>query len=467
MIDPEHKRAIQDHVAQRTKNPAGSRARMLRVACRNPGRCLALGEYGEVVKDFFGGFRDLSLVDSFKVRRLGGNSESINGFVLELPFHREGYDALAVLKFTTKATADNLYYEYRVGKHVINPLLRQFPCFVETYDYYLFRSTTAWETAKKFAQDGPGRRAFGAARPSLPPLDALLDVQRTGTDADSAWARSCADASKSAVLIQHFDHFDTWMDILEKTFLKGAAAKFQMFQVMLQVYLPLACIAHTFTHTDLHAHNVGMYRPFGDERKYIQMHYHYGDQIVSFRSAYIAKVIDYGRSAVAAPGLNTRAVMENYVCPASECGGEKSCGATDGYASFVKYSAASRGMVTADVSTPNYSTDLRLVMIMRTLLPGHPFMQKVLKTLPEYPIESPNVALFAKREPLRTPIEYSNVYDVVAALLDLVPSVSKDTEQKIYPDAEWVCGADMHVYSDPVDSARARAYTFEPRLLRE
>lgn len=52
VIDPEHKRAIQDHVAQRTKNPAGSRARMLRVACRNPGRCLALGEYGEVVKTF-------------------------------------------------------------------------------------------------------------------------------------------------------------------------------------------------------------------------------------------------------------------------------------------------------------------------------------------------------------------------------------------------------------------------------
>ena len=64
---------------------------------------------------------------------------------------------------------------------------------------------------------------------------------------------------------------------------------------MFQIYMPLAMLKDNFTHYDLHTDNVLMYYPIKD--KFIQYHYHIDDNTtVQFKSKYIVKIIDYGRS---------------------------------------------------------------------------------------------------------------------------------------------------------------------------
>ena len=58
--------------------------------------------------------------------------------------------------------------------------------------------------------------------------------------------------------------------------------------------MPLATLANTFTHYDLHRDNVLIYEPI--KGKYIQYRYLLTDgTLVEFKSSYIAKIIDYGR----------------------------------------------------------------------------------------------------------------------------------------------------------------------------
>jgi len=116
--------------------------KMLNVACKNPDNCLALGVYGSYIKQYFENFRNLSLIDNRKMKRIG--SVSVNGFIIEVPFTKNNFTAYTALKCSAKSVSDNLFYEYYVGKFFINNYLNIFPCFVETYDCYKFNYDTFW-----------------------------------------------------------------------------------------------------------------------------------------------------------------------------------------------------------------------------------------------------------------------------------------------------------------------------------
>ena len=95
--------------------------KMLNVACKNPDNCLALGAYGSYIKRYFDNFRNLSLINNRKIKRIG--KPSANGFIIELPFTKNGFTAYTALKCSAKSTSDNLFYEYYVGKFFITPFL--------------------------------------------------------------------------------------------------------------------------------------------------------------------------------------------------------------------------------------------------------------------------------------------------------------------------------------------------------
>ena len=88
---------------------------------------------------------------------------------------------------------------------------------------------------------------------------------------------------------------------------------------MYQVYFALSEVCNNFTHYDLHTDNVLLFEPVVN--KYI--HYHYTNKdgsTCSFKSRYIVKMIDYGRSYILDPetGIGSMTVY-NQVCAEPKC----------------------------------------------------------------------------------------------------------------------------------------------------
>jgi hypothetical protein len=84
--------------------------------------------------------------------------------------------------------------------------------------------------------------------------------------------------------------------------------------------MPLAQLQDVFTHYDLHTENVQLYEPIPG--KYIEYHYHLADGTeVSFKSRYIAKIIDYGRSFYSYGPSSTRNPKNFFkqLCKTDEC----------------------------------------------------------------------------------------------------------------------------------------------------
>ena len=138
--------SLKQIVSQNIQNRDVNFSKMLQVSCKNPDNCLALGKYDDSIKRFFDNFRNLKDIDNSIVKRIG--NPSANGFIVELPFKKLNYTAYTILKCSSNARSDNLFYEYYVGKYFINNYLKKLPCFVETYDLYEFNSITSYNEIK-------------------------------------------------------------------------------------------------------------------------------------------------------------------------------------------------------------------------------------------------------------------------------------------------------------------------------
>lgn len=231
--------------------------------CTDSGVCIALGEEKKQLFDFFKFNTFEHVKDPYKTI---GNP-SANGFIKELKYEREGYIAYAVLKSSLKAFSDNLAYEYMVGKY-LNDVSKRLPTFIETYGLYHYQNTGNRDTMKK--NDKMNRR--------LLPLDPN-DIKNV-----------CVKAANLCVLSQHlknaknfYDHYQTDEYIVNESA-----------YTLYQIYFALHQIRKEFTHYDLHLGNVLLYEPV--EGKYIQYHFHSKNKTVSYKSRYLVKIIDYGRS---------------------------------------------------------------------------------------------------------------------------------------------------------------------------
>ena len=69
--------------------------------------------------------------------------------------------------------------------------------------------------------------------------------------------------------------------------------KNELIYVLFQVYAPLALLHDKFTHYDLHTGNILLYEPV--KGCYVEYHYYIKGTVISFKSKYIVKIIDYGR----------------------------------------------------------------------------------------------------------------------------------------------------------------------------
>lgn len=337
------------------KNKMKIKSRFLQSICSDSGVCLALGKNTNNIKDFFNNFTDFKYAND-TIKRLGAPSE--NGFVNEVSYVREKYKAHSIIKSSAKSTSDNLFYEYLCGL-VINSWCVRFPCFLETYGIYGYIDDYTWNKVKD------NQTTSVSALKNYIVFLKSNSLNVNSNDFNYLLEHSCLTSKHIAIMIQHIKNAKTLYDFFEDSINKFLFVNNQLVTILFQVYFTLYVLKDNFTHYDLHDENVLIYQP--NQNGYI--HYHYvlsnGDTI-SFKSPYMVKIIDYGRSYFkheSKDDFNSANIYDK-ICQEKEC---KPCGEKVGYGWLTKLGPL-RNQSYIHSSVPNKSHDLRLLYSFQKIL---------------------------------------------------------------------------------------------------
>jgi hypothetical protein len=321
-IPSKERNVIQNFMLKTTNK---RRTQFLKTVCSDSGVCLAFGQETKKINDFFGGFTNFHHITGIK--QIG--KPSSNGYVLEIQYTREDYIAHTILKNALKKTSDNLAYEFFVGQF-INKKSVFFPCFLETYGMFLRQQK------------------------NIQNLRQELTLISNKPEAE-IYKISCQESENISILIQHISNAQTLSDKLKQPIFNNN----ELLYVLYQVYMPLMCLQNEFTHYDLHVDNVLIYEPVIG--KYIQYHYFVDGTEITFKSKYIAKIIDYGRCYFYDSDTNNSMIIHNKICQESICNTRySSCGEIYGY-SWLNGEGLSKDNYYIDSTRVNISHDLRLL----------------------------------------------------------------------------------------------------------
>ena len=400
------------------------KAEFLKAVCSDAGVCIAFGTFNEEIKKFFGGFTNFVYAVA-PIKRVG--KISVNGFVHEITYMHRGYQAQAILKSSATYYTDNLMYEYMVGKYV-NKLNRRFPCFLETYGYYIYNDHNDWNKMK--------------TTQTLASTDILkqgLTLQKT-----IDYATGCEQSQYLSILIQHLKGIISMRDSLKDLNFVNNELPYALFQI----YSVLALMKNNFTHYDLHGENVFMYEPSTD--KYIEYHYYINSKVVSFKCKYIAKIIDYGHAFFndTEEKINTTQVY-NALCATKKCNYHGKCGKNQGF-QFI--TGVQQYFITSQ--TPNISHDLRLLDDVKYIVNHIPKTTVFLKDLinkVEYGvgISKKGDKPFGTKENKKSglPGKISNVDDAYLALLEYITASGMKAKNDVFYMLNTKLG-DLHIYDD-------------------
>ena len=301
--------------------------------------CLAFGDVSDQVKSFFYGFTRFNYAKEV-IKRIG--KPSANGFIFEIENETRGYTSYSVLKSAQEPESDNLMYEYHVGLYM-NKLNKLYPCFVETYGLFKYKNETQWNKFKDVPEEKNKIINLHALQSALVPQPLDYTV-------------GCKESKHLAILIQHLPKPITLDELSDDTdFIKN-----ELMGALFQLYVPLAQVMNNFTHYDLHLENILLYEPV--KGKYIEYHYHYmpttfessihltgtarstktahmasmKPEVFSFKSSYLLKIIDYGRSYFnnTENQVDSKQIYQE-ICDTKECdyqtsNGTITCGANFG-----------------------------------------------------------------------------------------------------------------------------------------
>lgn len=300
----------------------------LKTICSDSGMCIALGKKTDEINAYFKGFVNFEYALS-PIKQIG--KVSVNGFIKEIAYEKTGYKSFAILKSAKKTDADNLVYEYAVGKNFINVVNKSYPCFVETYGLYFYENYEIWNVMKNFNEI----------------KKEILNYLIRQDIVD--YKKACLQSQYASVLIQHIKDAKTLRDY---TYGSPDFVKHELLHVLFIIYHALNALRKKFTHYDLHNENVLLYEP--ELGKYIQYNYHksFGKTTV-FYSAYIPKIVDYGKSFVRSSNMNSKKIYDT-ICAEKAC--NPNCGENVGFQWFTPNSK-----MFISSSKKNESHDLRLL----------------------------------------------------------------------------------------------------------
>jgi hypothetical protein len=309
----------------------------LKIICSDSGQCISFGKNIEEINNFFKGFVNFEYAIS-PIKKIG--AVSANGFVKEIHYEKQGYNAYAILKSSQTKNADNLVYEYLVGEKYVNRIMKKYPCFLQTYGYYYYNSEDTWKNIKQ-------------TKPLSNDILQNLLLQNTIDYKDACQKSKLAclllQHIKSAKSIQDYLHVDSYTHFIT----------FDLIYVLFIVYHCLSSLSKTFTHYDLHDGNVLLYEPI--KNKFVQYHYHSKNNTVfTFNSPYIPKIIDYGRSYFDNANVSSKTIY-NKLCNTKACG---KCGDNVGFGWLDP-----NPLYHISSTTKNESHDLRLLNVIKNSLP--------------------------------------------------------------------------------------------------
>ena len=410
----------------RSVDPNKRRARFLNGVCSDSGVCIAFGKEVATIKKHFDGFANFDYAAS--IRKIG--AVSANGFVKEIEYKHAGYTSHAVLKSSVKVRADNLYYEYLVGEFV-NSQMHYSPIFLETYAAYTYNGKLEYEqmkkvTAAKTQLNGLTRYRTPADRPDTAKKMELLD-------------NACKSAKTMSILIQHIKDANTLdRQCKSKTFVRN-----DLPFILFQIYHTLYMLRNTFTHYDLHSDNVLIYEPVKDS--YIQYFYHLeGGTVVSFRSSYIPKLIDYGRSffRFGEEEGDTRGFEKDSkqiydtVCGLPKC--KPDCGKKVGFQWLESGDSISS-------QRRNMSQDLRLLYMLKSIHNANPMTMELLRKVKfDTRYSTPEVTESGR---LQTPPIINNIVDAFYDLQEIVLNPDMRRQNEVHYESRRKLG-EMHIYGD-------------------
>jgi hypothetical protein len=420
------------------------RAEFLKAICSDSGVCIAFGQEEHKIKDFFNGFTKFDFVDG-PIKRRGVPSK--NGFIHEIAYSKGGYNAYSILKSSSNKEADNLYYEYTVGRY-LNTLYKKVPCFVETYGLFGYVDVPSWKYAKDHAEIQPS--IFSTLLQELPNTKSTLRL-------------SCNESIRISVMTQHIKNAETLKTLLDHHVAYEKSGSIQLKQeaatvmsmhlpaILFQIYFALSLFMNTFTHYDLHADNVLLYIP--NNNKYIHYHYHNPDgSITEFKSKYFVKIIDYGRSYFQDNHDRVDShLIQHTICNESVCNTPYTgtCGDKTGYAwLFPDQPAPSNHYITS--WRRNYSHDLRLLYILKTSFGGIlSRMNKVLLNILDKVVFD---EIYGTKEIIASglPNKIHNVKDAFKELRSYMNTPITIQYNTLYYDynPKWSRLGDLHIYSD-------------------
>jgi hypothetical protein len=396
----------------------------LKMICNNSGECLAIGNrQNEKIKKIFENYENFNIAYQF-AKRVG--KKSMNGFVYEISYSKNGYQSNTLLKSSVNKTSDNLYYEYLVGVNFINIINNVFPCFTETY--HILRNKSD-KLKKKMMKNTVIEMTEIESEYEFLPTNDKLNLRE-----------SCTNSDKLAILVQYLKNPITIDDYLDNKYDESFTNK-ELSQLLYQIYGPLSALGSNFTHYDLHSGNVLLYEL--KNKTYITMKYVYQNESVIFNTRYVAKIIDYGRTYFYANEDNNSESILKRVCNESLCNDKETgeiCGEGAGYQWLIPPSEEDReGGHFMDnqficSSIPNVSHDLLLAKSLRYKVDGpvRDILRKIVYT-ESHGTEEITV-------PSKNPSYINNVYDME---LNLRNYIIHDTEfkgenQQLYDDDEQI-----------------------------
>ncbi len=282
-------------------------ATRLKAACPDSDMCVVLGMYDSPMSRFTDGFQNLHYLA--QCRRLGAPSS--NGFVFGMTFLRKGYKTYAVLKSSRDLGSDNLMYEYRIGLF-LNTKLRHLPNFVATYAAFTYTSADAWQTMVA-AHEKNTALSPDQVRSALRSVPFDMEM---GCRDDHTYAPQSV---RVAILVQNLPAPLSLQQLLDRRETADLTVVANLLPVLFQVYFALDTLRDEYTHYDLHANNVLLYEPSAGRHVAFVYHLRSGETL-RFRSRYIAKIIDYGRSFFkdAATDDSSKKIQQSVPAP---CGG--------------------------------------------------------------------------------------------------------------------------------------------------
>ena len=396
------------------------KAEFLKTLCSDSGACIAFGTYANEIKKHFGGFTHFEYAVS-PIKRIG--VPSINGFVHEIPYLHRGYSAYAVLKSSIEPDSDNLLYEYNVGQY-INKLNKQFPCFLETYGYYTYNDAKTW----LFMKHNNTITNTGILKNGL-------SLHKTIN-----YKVGCKQSKYLSILIQHLKGIKPIKSLLSD----DKFVKEDLIQSLCQVYIPLRSVKNNYTHYDLHQDNMNLYEPVKDS----YIHFHYNDfygKTISFKSKYIAKIIDYGRSYFKddESGINSKDIYEE-ICKIKEC--DPNCGQGSGFGWLTDVYNRENYWINSQRNNKSHDLILlaRVILITKMAKTNKNMDKKLKKMLKKLKYD---IELGTPEMPNGYPARLYSVDDAAAMLVDLLmdPAIIEDNE-RAYANKTKL--GDLHVYND-------------------